>query len=90
MKVALTLLVIGVLLLHQDTWNWTNKNLVFGFLPAGLAYHAFFSLLAAATMAVLVHFLWPAHLEDEESLRPATSPHTESAAATAGGGDEAR
>ena len=52
MKVALTLLVIAVLLLHQDTWTWTNKNLVFGFLPAGLAYHAFFSLLAAATMAV--------------------------------------
>ena len=82
MKIALTVLVIIVLLLHQDTWNWTNKTLVFGFLPVGLAYHAFFSLLAAATMAVLVHFLWPAHLEDDET--------TFAAAATAGGGDEAR
>lgn len=63
--VLLTLLVFVVYLLHQDFWNWHRVNpLVFGFLPVGLAYHAGYSLLASATMAVLVKFAWPRHLED--------------------------
>lgn len=41
----------GVLLLailHQDSWLWNDGRVVLGFLPAGLAYHAAFSLVAAA------------------------------------------
>ncbi len=61
----LSLLVLVVYILHQDFWNWHRyKPLIFGFLPVGLAYHAAYSLLAAATMAVLVKFAWPKHLED--------------------------
>jgi len=61
----LTLLVFAVYLLHQDFWNWKRATpLVFGFLPVGLAYHAAYSILAAVTMAVLVKFAWPKHLED--------------------------
>ena len=64
-KLLLTLLVLGVYLLHQDFWNWKNaKPLIFGFLPIGLAYHAAYSILAAITMAMLVKFAWPKHLED--------------------------
>ena len=60
----LTLLVLAVYLLHQDYWNWKQATpLIFGFLPVGLAYHAGYSILAAITMAVLVKFAWPAHLE---------------------------
>ena len=60
----LTLLVIAVYALHQDSWNWTKAEpLVFGFLPIGLAYHAGYSILATITMAVLVKFAWPKHLE---------------------------
>lgn len=63
--VLLTLLVAAVYALHQDFWNWRKyEPLVLGFLPVGLAYQAAYSLLAAATMAVLVKFAWPAHLED--------------------------
>jgi len=63
--IALTLLVLAVYVLHQDFWNWTKAEpLVFGFLPVGLAYHAGYSVLAAVTMAVLVKFAWPKHLED--------------------------
>jgi len=65
-KLLLVLLVVGVYVLHQDFWNWTNKELVFGFLPVGLAYHAGYSVLAAITMALLVKFAWPKHLEDVE------------------------
>ena len=63
--VVLTLLVIGVYILHQDFWNWKKAGpLLFGFLPPGLAYHAGYSILAAVTMAILVRFAWPAELEN--------------------------
>jgi len=64
MKWFLTFVVIIVALLHQDFWLWTNKTLVFGFLPIGLAYHIFYTLLASATMALLVRYAWPKHLEE--------------------------
>lgn len=64
-KLLLTLLVLVVYALHQDFWNWTKAEpLVFGFLPIGLAYHAGYSVLATITMAVLVKFAWPKHLEN--------------------------
>ena len=54
-------------------WNWTKSEpLVFGVLPIGLAYHAGYSLLAAVTMAVLVKFAWPKHLE---SVQPEDGTH---------------
>ncbi len=60
----LILLVLVVYVLHQDFWNWRQyKPLIFGFLPVGLAYHAAYSFLASVTMAVLVKFAWPKHLE---------------------------
>lgn len=63
----LTILVAGVYVLHQDFWNWKKAEpLIFGFLPVGLAYHAGYSILAAVTMAILVRFAWPAHLESAE------------------------
>ena len=65
-KFLLLLMVAGVYLLHQDNWNWKKYDLVFGFLPTGLAYHAGYSILAAVMMAVLVKFAWPAHLDTIE------------------------
>lgn len=64
MKYLLALWVVVVIALHQDFWNWTNKSLVFGFLPRGLAYHAGYSLLAAVTMWLMVRYLWPTDLEE--------------------------
>jgi uncharacterized oligopeptide transporter (OPT) family protein len=66
-KLLLTLVVLGVYVVHQDNWNWTNKEVVLGFLPVGLAYHAGYSILAAIMMAVLVKFAWPKHLEEIET-----------------------
>jgi len=65
--ILLTLLVVGVYLLHQDFWNWNKAEpLVLGFLPIGLAYHVAYSVLASITLAVLVKFAWPKHLETTE------------------------
>jgi hypothetical protein len=79
-SVIATVLLLALIALHQDFWNWTDKTLVFGFLPVGLAYHAGYSLAAAAAMALLVRFFWPAHLEDEEELTRTTPAHGEEAA----------
>lgn len=69
--VILALLILGVYLVHQDSWNWKKTDpLVFGFLPIGLAYQAGYSILAAGLMAVLVKFAWPRHLENVRSERP--------------------
>ncbi len=66
-KFLLFLMIAVVYVLHQDYWNWKNADLVFGFLPMGLAYHAGYSILAAIMMAVLVKYAWPKHLEDTKS-----------------------
>jgi hypothetical protein len=66
MKWLLTLIVVVVILLHQDIWFWKDNTLVLGFLPLGLAYHIFYSCLAALTMWLLVRLAWPTHLEEEE------------------------
>jgi len=65
-KFLLFLMIVGVYVLHQDNWNWKSTDVLFGFLPVGLAYHAGYSILAAIMMAVLVKFAWPEHLEQSE------------------------
>ncbi len=81
LKPALLVLMVAlVYLLHQDFWNWRRwEPLVLGFLPVGLAYHAAYSVVAAATMAVLVRFAWPSHLEttlpDSTDRREPEKPH---------------
>ena len=69
-----TLLIIGVYLLHQDFWNWKKAEpLILGFLPIGLAYHAGYSVLCACLMAVLVKLALPKHLENIQSNPPDTN-----------------
>jgi len=61
-------LVIGLLLLvlvvlHQDTWNWHKDTLVFGFMPIGLFYHAVYSVAAATFWGVVMLAAWPREVE---------------------------
>lgn len=65
-KALLALAVVAVYALHQDVWFWRSaRPLLFGFLPIGLAYHAAYSLLAAALMWLLAAHAWPDRLEEE-------------------------
>ena len=61
-RVAYFLLIL-LALFHQDFWLWDNPTLVLGFLPAGLAYHAAYSLVAAAILYLVVRYAWPADAE---------------------------
>ena len=60
------LVSLGILLLtvlHQDFWLWENATLMFGFLPAGLAYHAFYSIAIACFWVLIIRYAWPANHE---------------------------
>ena len=65
MKTAIIVTVfVALAVLHQDAWNWDKADLVFGFIPVGLAYHACYSIAAAVFWACVVKFAWPTRLEE--------------------------
>ena len=55
---------VALAILHQDVWWWDDKTLVFGFMPIGLAYHAFYSIMASVLWAAAVIWAWPTHIEE--------------------------
>lgn len=59
MKYFVWFLILALMILHQDLWNWTDDRLVFGFMPVGLAYHVGLSLAAAIVWLLAVMFAWP-------------------------------
>ena len=67
MKRTVQFLVVALLVLHQDFWWWDDiEPLVFGFLPIGLAYHAFLSIAAAIVWALAVKYCWPVDVDVAE------------------------
>ena len=58
---------LALLVLHQDVWLWADAELWLGPLPAGLAYHAGYSLVVALFWLAVVRFAWPEALDDEET-----------------------
>ena len=63
-KGPVILVFLVLLVLHQDFWNWDNANLVFGFMPVGLFYHACYSLVAALFWGLVMKVAWPDELEE--------------------------
>ncbi len=65
---------VGVALLfvlHQDLWLWADASLWFGGLPAGLGYHALYSIVVSLFWLTVVRFAWPSSLEgDDEEVAP--------------------
>ena len=68
MQHTLALIVLLVLVvLHQDFWLWDDARLVMGFLPSGLAYHAAYSVATAGLWALIVRHAWPAGLDEADT-----------------------
>ncbi len=63
-KTTVAIVFVILMVLHQDFWNWDKADLVLGFMPIGLAYHAGYSLVAALFWALVVKFAWPTKLEE--------------------------
>ncbi len=65
MKKVVWGLVLLLVVLHQDIWNWDNDRLVFGIIPVTLAYHSCISIAASIVWLIAATTAWPEHLEDE-------------------------
>ena len=63
-KRIIFIVFVLLLLLHQDSWNWDNANLVLGFMPVGLFYHACYYLVAALFWGIVMKVAWPTELEE--------------------------
>lgn len=63
-------------LLHHDFWWWNSQRIVWGFLPVGLAYHAAYSLAAAALWALACRWAWPEDVEAWAEQTPAELPRS--------------
>ena len=76
--------VVVLTLLHHDFWLWNDRSLWLGFLPAGVGYHAIYSLAAAALWALACRWAWPDNIESwaehgEEGGASNASPENEEA-----------
>ena len=56
-------LFVILFFLHQDLWWWDDADLIFGFMPIGLAYHAGFSMACAFLGWLAISYAWPHDLE---------------------------
>ena len=67
MKWFLLILTVGLIVLHNDFWNWAQTApRLFGFLPVGIWYHGAFCIAASVLLWLFVKFAWPTHLEDAQ------------------------
>lgn len=66
MKYLVWALVVLLIILHQDNWNWHKADLVFGFIPIGLAWHAGISIASSAVWLLSTQVAWPEQLEESE------------------------
>ena len=48
---------------HYDFWFWSDRSVVFGFMPIGLFYQAMISLAAGIAWALVVKHAWPTWVE---------------------------
>ena len=63
MRLIVWILVLLLILAHQDTWNWSDDRLVVG-MPIGLTYHLGLSIATALVWAFVCFFAWPKDLEE--------------------------
>ncbi len=70
MKYVIWFLVITLVVLHQDYWNWDKSELVFDFMPFTMAYNIAISLATVVVWILATTFCWPDHLDGIEREAP--------------------
>lgn len=80
------IIVILLVVLQQDYWQWHNTALVLGFLPYALAWHMGVSVLAAAAWFAVTRWAWPSDADLAQHV-PETA-HATSTADTAHDGEK--
>jgi hypothetical protein len=59
LKRTLWILVVLMIVLQQDCFDWESASLVWGFLPQTLLYQASISIATAIVWLIAVRFCWP-------------------------------
>lgn len=62
--VVFWILVIALLVAHQDYWQWERNELVFEFMPYTMAYNIGISIATALLWIFVCTFMWPKELDD--------------------------
>ncbi|PQO28341.1 DUF3311 domain-containing protein [Blastopirellula marina] len=65
MRYVVWLLVVALIILHQDIWFWSDGTLVWGFMPITLLWQAGISLAASFVWFLATIFAWPTDLIEE-------------------------
>lgn len=80
MRKIIYVLFVLLIFAHQDFWWWhSEKPLILGFIPIGLAWHVGISIGAACLGALAVKYAWPADVDEiEEQAAGGGSAHTRS------------
>ena len=52
-------LIILLIILHHDVWNWDKKEPVLGFMPVALLWQALISVGASITWFIATKIAWP-------------------------------
>jgi hypothetical protein len=79
MKYVVCILVVALLVLHQDDWFFNfyrSDELVFGFMPQTLLYHAGISVAAAVTWYLATVFAWPKQLQQPPARPSGKEPRS--------------
>mgnify|MGYP007073296139 CR=1 FL=1 len=66
MKYVVWLLLLVLVIVHQDVWFWDDPTLVWGFMPVTLLFHAGISLGAGITWYLAPIFAWT-EVADEQA-----------------------
>lgn len=75
MKYVIAGLVLLLMILHHDTWNWhRHEPLIFGVIPIGLAHHVGISLAAGLVWLLAVLFVWPREVDQIEAEAKGQTP----------------
>jgi len=65
MRYVVWLLVVALIILHQDLWYWDDRTLVWGFMPITLLWQGGISVGAALVWFLATIFAWPEDLIEE-------------------------
>lgn len=73
MKYVFWILVLALLVAHQDYWQWDRNELVFGFMPYTMVYNIGISIATALLWIFVCTFMWPKQYEVELDDAQSTS-----------------
>ena len=68
MKRVIPVLILLLVVLHQDFWFWHRyEPLVLGFLPIGLVWHVGISLASVVIALLAVRYCWPVDVDVDDA-----------------------